>query len=41
VDMEISLEVLQKGISCTVSCLTSFHGGNEVTDFRAQDVTGH
>jgi len=35
VDMVISLEVLQKGISCTVSCLTSFHGGNEVTGFKA------
>jgi len=35
VDMEISLEVLQEGISCTVSCLTSLHGGNEVTGFKA------
>ena len=35
VDMEISLEVLQKGISSTVSCLTSLDGGNEVTGFKA------
>ena len=35
VDMVISLEVLEKGISCNVSCLTSFHGGNEVTGFEA------
>jgi len=41
VDMAIFLEVLQKGISCTVSCLTYFHVGNEVTGFKAQDVTGH
>jgi len=34
-DMVISLEVLEKGISCTVSCLTSFHVGNEVTSFKA------
>jgi len=26
--MIISLEVLGKEISCNVSCLTSFHGGN-------------
>jgi hypothetical protein len=41
VDMEIFLEDLQKGISYTVSYLTSFHGGNEVTGFKAQDVTRH
>jgi len=35
VDMVIFLEVPEKGISCTVSCLTSFHGGNEVTGFKA------
>ena len=34
VDMVISLEVLGKGISCTVSCLTSLHGGNEVIGFN-------
>jgi hypothetical protein len=35
VDMVISIEDLEKGISCNVSCLTSFHGGNEVTCFKA------
>ena len=34
-EMAISLEVLEKGISCNVSCLTSFNGGNEVTAFKA------
>jgi hypothetical protein len=34
VDMVISLEVLEKGISCRESCPTSFHGGNEVTSFK-------
>jgi hypothetical protein len=40
-DMVIALKVVEKGISCTVSCLTSLHGANEVTGFKAQDVTGH
>jgi len=35
VDMVIPLEVLGKGISCNVSCLTSFHDVNEVTCFKA------
>jgi len=35
VDMVIALKVLEKGISCTVSCLTSLHGGNKVTGFKA------
>jgi hypothetical protein len=35
VDMVISLEVLEQGISCKVSWLTSFHSGNEVTSFKA------
>jgi len=35
VDMVISLEVPEKGLSCTVSCLTYFHVGNEVTGFKA------
>jgi len=35
VDMVLSIEVPEKVISCTVSCLTSFHGGNEVTSFKA------
>ena len=40
VDMVISLEVLGKGISCNVSSLISFRDVNEVTDFKAEDVTG-
>jgi len=35
VNMVISIEVLGKGISCNVSCLTSFHDVNEVTGFKA------
>jgi len=35
VDMVISFEVLRRGISFNVSHLTSFHGGNEVTSFKA------
>ena len=34
-DVLISVEVLEKEISCNVSCLTSFHVGNEVTSFKA------
>jgi len=40
VDMVISLEVLGKGISCNVSSLISFGDVNEVTGFKAEDITG-
>ena len=40
VDMIISLEVLGKGISCNVSSLISLRDVNEVTGFKAEDVTG-
>jgi len=33
--MVISLEVLQGVISCSESCVTSFHGGNKMTGFKA------
>jgi len=39
--IEISLEILCNGITCIVLCLTSFRGGNWVTDCKAYDVTGH
>jgi hypothetical protein len=34
VNMVIFLEVLEQGSSCNVSCLTSVHGGNEVTSLK-------
>jgi hypothetical protein len=36
VDMVISLEVLEKGISSNISCLTSSYGGNEVTGLKLE-----
>jgi hypothetical protein len=40
-DMVIALKVVEKGISCTVSCISSLHGGNVLTGFKAQDITCH
>jgi len=38
--MVITIEVPQKAISCSESCLTSVHGGNYMSGFKAENVTG-